>query len=209
MRNVAIMIFDQIEVLDFAGPYEVFNVTGELNEPSPFNTYLVAESNAPVRTRGQMSVNPNYSIYEMPKADILIIPGGAGSRAVLKKAHILEWLREQYKQVAYLVSVCTGALVLAQAGLLDGLNVLTHRDNLNELEAIVGKKATIKPDKRYLDNGKILMAGGVSAGIDLSLYLVWKLHGDAVLKKTLTEMEYSWSPDDNLIWPKQLEALSD
>lgn len=207
MRNVAILIFDQIEVLDFAGPYEVFNVTGELNEPSPFNTFLVAETNAPVRTRGHMSVNPNYSIYDMPQSDILIIPGGAGSRALLKKPQILDWLREQSEQVAYLVSVCTGALVLAQAGLLNGLNVLTHRDNLGDLEKIVAGKATINSEKRYIDNGKILMAGGVSAGIDLSLYLVRKLHGDAVLKKTLTEMEYPWSPDDNLIWPDRVSKL--
>lgn len=205
MRNVAIMLFDQIEVLDFAGPYEVFNVTAELNDPAPFNVYTVAESTAPVRTRGQLSVNPNHSIYSMPPADILIVPGGAGSRALLTKPHVLTWLQTQATQVAHMVSVCTGAMVLGKAGLLDGLTATTHHDNLDDLRNLVGEGTTVVSDLRYTDNGQILTAGGVSAGIDLSLYLVQKLLGDEVLK-TLAEMEYPWTPATHLAWPESVRA---
>ncbi|GAB5493536.1 MAG: DJ-1/PfpI family protein [Phototrophicaceae bacterium] len=207
MRHVAIMIFDDIEVLDFAGPYEVFNVTGELNKPSPLNVFTVAESNSPVRTRGQLSVNPNYSIYNMPKADILLIPGGAGCRALLTKPHILEWVQEQAEQVEHLLSVCTGSLVLAKAGLLDGLEVTTHHDNLDDLEMLVDDTATIIRDKRYVDTGKIVMSGGVSAGIDMSLYIIQKLFGNQVLAKTLTEMEYPYTGATDLVWKETLKAL--
>lgn len=207
MRHVAIMIFDDIEVLDFAGPYEVFNVTGELNRPSPLNVFTVAESNSPVRTRGQLSVNPNYSIQNMPKADILLIPGGAGCRALLNKPHILEWVQEQAKQVEYLLSVCTGSLVLAKAGLLNGLEVTTHHDNLDDLEALVDETATVIRDKRYVDTGKIVMSGGVSAGIDMSLYMIQKLFGNEVLAKTLTEMEYPYTDATDLVWKETVKVL--
>ena len=209
MRNVAIMLFDQIEVLDFAGPYEVFNVTAELNDPAPFNVYTVAESSAPVRTRGQLSVNPNYSMTSMPLADILIIPGGAGSHALLQKPHILDWVRTQHETVTHLMSVCTGSMVLGKAGLLDNLTVTTHHDNLDDLRDLCNASTTIGTDKRYYDSGKILTAGGISAGIDLSLYLVRKLLGDAILSKTLYEMAYPWTPNDNLTWPDQVKALTD
>lgn len=200
MRHVAILIFDQVEVLDFAGPYEVFNVTAELNDPAPFNVFTVAESNAPIRTRGQLSINPNYSIYDMPKADILLIPGGYGSRALLKNQHVIRWVQEQAEQVELLLSVCTGALVLGKAGLLNGLEVTTHHDNLDDLAALVDNTGTINRDKRYVDNGKIVTSGGVSAGIDMSLYVVRQLLGDEVLTKTLTEMEYPWTADNNIKW---------
>jgi transcriptional regulator GlxA family with amidase domain len=195
-------------VLDFAGPYEVFNVTGELNDPAPFNVFTVAESSAPIRTRGQMSINPNYSITNMPPADILIIPGGYGTRALLKKPHLLDWVEEQAQRVEYLLSVCTGALVLAQAGLLDGMTVTTHHDNLGDLERIVQGRAQVGDEKRYYDNGKILTAGGVAAGIDLSLYVVRNLLGDEVLRKTLAEMEYAWTPATNLLWTDAIQKLS-
>ncbi len=201
-RNVAILVFDQVEVLDFAGPYEVFNVTAELNDPAPFNVYTIAESTAPIRTRGQLSVNPNYSIYQMPPAQILIVPGGFGSRALLHKPHFINWLRDQAEQVELLISICTGALVLAKAGLLSGLTITTHHENLSELAPLVDSSSTITTDRRYFDNGKILLAGGVSAGIDLSLYVIRKLLGDMVLSKTLNEMEYAWSESAQLQWPE-------
>ncbi len=201
-RNVGIMLFEEIEVLDFAGPFEVFNVTAELNDPAPFNVYTVAETHAPVKTRGKLNINPNYSIYSMPKTDILIIPGGAGSRALLGKPNVIAWLQGQYEQVQHLASVCTGSIVLGKAGLLDGLNVTTHHENLDELRQYVSDDTTIEA-KRYLDNGKILTSGGISAGIDMSLYLVRKLLGDEVLAKTLKEMEYTWTPDVTSIWHEE------
>jgi transcriptional regulator GlxA family with amidase domain len=199
------LIFEEVEVLDFAGPLEVFNVTAELNDPAPFNVYLVAETAAPVKTRGKLVVHPNYSLYDAPPADILLVPGGAGSRALLKKPHVLNWLREQAGRAERLCSVCTGALVLAKAGLLVGLTATTHHDNLDELRALVDERTTLVSDRRYVDNGQILMSGGVSAGIDMSLYLVRQLLGDDVLKKTLSEMEYSWTPATALTWPDDVQ----
>lgn len=201
--NVGIMVFEDVEVLDFAGPLEVFNVTAELNDPSPFNVYLVAETNAPVKTRGKLRVFPNYNIYNMPPTDILIIPGGAGSRALVHKPNVIAWLREQYKQAQHVASVCTGAIPLAKAGLLDGLTVTTHHENIEELRGYVSDDTTIEA-KRYLDNGKILTSGGVSAGIDMSLYLVHQLLGDEVLAKTTKEMEYTWTPDVRSVWHEEV-----
>lgn len=205
-RNVAMLIFEDIEVLDFAGPFEVFNVTAELNDPAPFNVFTVAESAAPVKTRGKLNINPNYSIYGMPPADILIVPGGAGTRPLLKKPQMLDWLREQYGQVEWLLSVCTGALVLGQAGLLDGLPATSHHDSFDELRR-AAPTCQIVMDRRYVDNGKIVTAGGISAGIDASLYLVRQMLGDQVLRKTLSVMEYYWTAETELQWHRSLEML--
>lgn len=199
-RQVAILLFDDIEVLDFAGPFEVFNVTGELNTPSPFRVVTVAETNQPITARGKLSINPDYSIANMPAVDVLIVPGGYGCRALLQKPTVLNWLQEQMNQVEFLCSVCTGSLVLAKAGLLDNCRVTTHHDNLDDLRKLASANTEVVDDKRYLDNGKILTAGGISAGIDMSLYLVNKLLGKQVLGKTLEEMEYPWSPDTELNW---------
>jgi transcriptional regulator GlxA family with amidase domain len=193
-RNVAILIFDGIEVLDFAGPFEVFNVSGELISPSPFNVYTVWEEAYPIQTRGKLSVTPHYSIEDTPPPDILLIPGGAGTRPLLQNSTLLNWIKEQAEGVELLLSVCTGALVLAKAGLLDGLTVTTHQDNLDELRQLA-PKAKVVGGKRYHDNGKIITAAGVSAGIDMSLYVVHKLLGPEKLAVTLQEMEYTWSPE--------------
>lgn len=207
-KNVGILIFEDVEVLDFAGPFEVFNVTAELNEPAPFHVYTIAESSAPVKTRGKLVIHPNYTIYNSPKPDILIVPGGAGSRALLKKPYILAWLQSQAETTERLCSVCTGALPLAKAGLFTGLKVTTHHDNLDDLQRLVGDSATVIRDRRYTDNGHILTSGGISAGIDMSLYIVRDLLGESVLAKTLEEMEYSWSPDTDLKWQQSLEGMN-
>jgi len=199
-RNVAIFIFDEVEVLDFAGPFEVFNVTAELNDPAPFFVYTVAETAAPVKTRGALRVHPNYSLYASPTADILLVPGGAGTRVLLKKPPVLDWLREQAARVEVLCSVCTGSLVLAQAGLLDGLRVTTHHESLDRLRSLMGPDTVIATDERYTDNGAVLTSGGISAGTDMALHLVRRLLGDGALQKTLKEMEYDWAPDQSLRW---------
>lgn len=199
-RNVGILIFEEVEVLDFAGPFEVFNVTAELNDPAPFNVYTIAATAAPVKTRGVLSINPNYSVHTAPKTDILIVPGGYGTRALLEREQLLAWLADQQPRLTYLCSVCTGALLLAKAGLLAGLTVTTHHGSLDHLRALTGGQALVVDDQRYTDNGQILTSGGISAGIDMALYLVHKLLGEAVLAKTLAEMEYDWTPSRALRW---------
>jgi len=196
-RNVAILLFDDVEVLDFAGPFEVFNVASEMNDPAPFNTYTVAEK-SPVTARGGLSLNAHYLIDDMPKPDILIVPGGWGTRAQLKNEPIINWLVDQHYEVEHLLSVCTGSLMLAQAGLLDGLKATTHHTAIGELRRLA-PDAVIMDAKRYTDNGKVVTAGGISAGIDMSLYMVNKLAGKQVLRNTLKEMEYEWSPATHAI----------
>lgn len=205
-RNVAIMIFDQVEVLDFAGPLEVFNVAAGSQEPAPFSVYTVAESASPVKARANLSINPNYSIYAMPPADVLLIPGGRGSRALLHKPAILDWVQQQAEEVEYLLSVCTGSLILGKAGLLDGLPATTHHGAFDELEAIA-PNCTIIRDQRYVDNDNLLTSGGIAAGIDMSLHVVRKLLGDAAVAHTISQMEYPWSPEIALNWPQQVKAL--
>ena len=202
-KNVGILIFEEVEVLDFAGPFEVFNVTAELNDPAPYNVYTIGATAAPIKTRGVLSINPNYSLHTAPKTDILVVPGGFGTRALLDRPQLLAWLEDQFPRLEKLVSVCTGALLLGKAGLLDGLTVTTHHESLDLLGQLTNEDTVVLDDVRYTDNGKILTAGGISAGIDLALYVVHQELGDEVLQKTLTEMEYDWTPERALRWTPQ------
>lgn len=193
-RHVAILIFDDVEVLDFTGPFEVFNVTGEVIDPAPFNVYTVAETSEPIKARGKLSINPHYSFDNCPLSDILLIPGGQGTRRLLNNADLLEWIKMQAESVEFLLSVCTGSLLLGKAGLLDGLEATTHHTAFDLLRE-VAPNTTIHEDRRYVDNGKIITSGGISAGIDMSLYVVANLLGEEKLQVTLDEMEYAWTPE--------------
>ena len=189
--SIGIFIFPDVEVLDFAGPFEVFNVAGEVIDPAPFNTYTVAMSDRPVKARGSLSINPHYTIDNCPQPDILLVPGGWGTRALLKEQPVLDWIKEQSQKVEYLLSVCTGALLLGKAGLLDGLKATTHHDAF-DLFRQIAPETTVIEDRRFVDEGKIITSGGISAGIDMSLYLVRRLIGAEKLKLTTDEMEWQW-----------------
>jgi len=189
-RNVAILIFDNVEVLDFTGPFEVF-ITGS-NRGKDLNVYTVAEHDRPIIALGNLSINPTYTIGNCPQPDLLIIPGGWGSRNEMENKIITNWIREVSKDVELLLSVCTGALILAKANLLDGLKLTTNRLAMNELKEVAPESAEIIEDARYIDNGKIILSAGVSAGIDMSLYVVSKLFGEERAKHTAQLMEYDW-----------------
>jgi len=193
-KNVAILIFDAVEVLDFAGPCEVFHVTGEVLNSPPFQVYTVAETAGAIKARGQLSINPHYTIHTCPPPDILLIPGGIGTRRLLHNQVTLDWIKAQAGRVEYLLSVCTGALVLGQAGLLDGLAATTHHTTFDLLRQLA-PTATVREDRRYVDNGRIITSAGISAGIDMALYVVQKLVGEAGQQATLAEMEYRWQPE--------------
>src|SRR5262245_2920814 len=120
-KNVAILIFDEVEVLDFCGPFEVFAVTGRRASDRPFHGYTVAETDRPVLARNNLSVNPAYTFSDCPRSDILLVPGGFGTRTQIHNSVLIDWIKQQSGQVELLLSVCTGALLLGQAGLLDGL----------------------------------------------------------------------------------------
>jgi len=193
-RNVAILIFPEVEVLDFTGPFEVFAVTDELNEGKFFHTFTVAGSPGIVRARNGLQIAPDHTFASAPAADIFVVPGGAGTRALLKQPAGLEWVREQAGQAEVVASVCTGVLVLASAGLLHGLRATTHYENFAELAALA-PGTDIDQARRFTDNGRVLTSAGISAGIDLSLHIVSRLHGTATAEKTARYMEYHWRND--------------
>jgi transcriptional regulator GlxA family with amidase domain len=190
-KNVAILIFDDIEVLDFCGPLEVFSVTGLRKNEVPFNVYTVAEKAGPVLARNQLSINPRYTIRDCPPPDILLIPGGLGTRREMSNAVLIDWIRDCATRAELVLSVCTGALILARAGLLEGLTATTHHGALDELKA-VAPNTIIRPERRFVDNGKIIVSAGISAGIDMALHVVARLLGRDTALETARYMEYDW-----------------
>jgi transcriptional regulator GlxA family with amidase domain len=188
-KNVAILIFPEVEVLDFAGPFEVFAVADELRGYTTFNTFTVASSPGSVRARNGLKVVPDFTLENCPSPHVLVIPGGFGTRALLQQPALLEWVRLKARDAELVMSVCTGALVLARIGLLDGLRVTTHHELLPML-AEMAPKATVDPSRRFHDNGRILTAAGISAGIDCSLHAVGRLLGDEAARQTAAYMEY-------------------
>jgi transcriptional regulator GlxA family with amidase domain len=191
-RKVAILIFDEVEILDFCGPYEVFGVTGEGGDQTkPFQVSTVAEENRPIMARNQLSVNPHYSFLNCPQPDIVLIPGGWGSRQQMHNSVLIDWVKTISEKAELILSVCTGALILAQTGFLDGLVATTHHRALDLLRE-VAPNTEVRGNERVVDNGRIILSAGISAGIDMSLYVVAKLLGQEAAIATAEEMEYDW-----------------
>lgn len=188
-RNVAILLFDEIEVLDFAGPFEVFAVTDELRGYDTFNVFTVAENIGTIRARNGLKVIPDYARENCPPPQVLVVPGGFGTRALLHKPALLEWLRRRAAHAELVMSVCTGSLVLGQAGLLDGLRATTHHECLDLLRQAAPRTEVVDTD-RFVDNGRILTAAGISAGIDCALHVVGRLLGEDAATRTARYMEY-------------------
>ena len=190
-RNVAILIFNDVELLDFTGPFEVFSVTGRKDDPKPFNVYTVAEKPNPITSRNGLSVNPQYTIENCPQPDILLIPGGQGTRWEMNNPLLINWIKDRSQKAELILSVCTGALLLAKAGLLEGLEATTHHTAIELLKEIA-PNTTIQTDKRFVDNGKIIVSAGVATGIDMSLYVVSRLLGKEQALQTAQYIEYDW-----------------
>lgn len=188
IQNVGFYLFDDVELLDFAGPYEVFSVTAELNEFRFFMVFSISQDGAAVKTINGLRVVPDYGFADHPPVDILVIPGGFGTRAAVKDAAVLDWVKRVATDATIVMSVCSGARLLGAPGFLDGLEAVTHHTVVENLREIAPK--TIITEKRFTDNGKFMTSGGISAGIDLALHIVRKLHGDATVAKTIRYMEY-------------------
>jgi transcriptional regulator GlxA family with amidase domain len=190
-RNLAIFMFDDVEVLDFAGPFEVFSVTSELNKDSrPFAVSTVAEHPGTVTARNGLSVNPDCTFSDCPPPDILIVPGGLGTRKLIDNLAVINWIEDCSQTAELVLSVCTGSLLLAKAGLLEGLAATTHHLALDLLRELA-PNTTIIENQRFVDNGKIITSGGIAAGIDMSLHVVGKLLGAAQAEQTAEHMEYN------------------
>ncbi len=200
IRTVVILLFNEIEVLDFAGPFEVFGVADRKADPKPFQVVTVAER-GPVYARNGLCITPSYLLNDHPKADILLIPGGGGfhsdgtpfgSRREMDNQVVIDWIQRTAKTAELVLSVCTGSMLLAKAGLLENLAATTHYLALDSL-AKIAPNTTIHPTDRWVDNGRIITSAGISAGIDMSLYVVGKLLGKAVATETAAYMQYTYN----------------
>ncbi len=197
--NVAILIFDGVQIIDYTGPYEV------LGSWSRRNVFTVAEKPDVIRTAMGMKVVPNYSFENHPKIDVLVVPGGGNStpgakgRGVgkqLDNEKVIKWIQSNAKDAKYVMSVCNGAFLLAKAGLLENLKATTTAGMIDDLKTF-SPTTKLVYDKRFVDNGKIMTTAGLSSGIDGALSLVEKLDGIGWAKKIALSIEYDWQPESD------------
>ena len=196
-KNVGIFIFDSVEILDFAGPYEVFSSTRLVKKcqsnisklPNPFNVFTISEKKKNIKTNGDLSVKSTYTFKDAPKLNVLIVPGGLGTRKIIKNNNVINWINSN-KKIEMLASVCTGALLLGKAGLLKNRRATTHWGALKLLKEI-------SPSTKVIDKKKFVFdayytSAGVSAGIDMSLDIVRHFFGKTIAKNTAKFMEYNY-----------------
>lgn len=192
--NIGIYIYDDAEVLDFSGPFEVFSTASRIcKNDAPFSPFLVSENGKTVQARGGYTVNPSYSFQNCPKIDLLIVAGGVHTRE-LKKPTVLEWIREKSVNATVIASVCTGVFLLAEAGVVTNQAVTTHWEDIDDLEETY-PKLKVSRSKRWVRDENIISSAGISAGIDMSLHLVEILYSKLLAEKTAKQMEYHWSKE--------------
>lgn len=184
--SVAILLFDGVQIIDYTGPYEVFGQAG-------FQVFTVSAAPGAITTSMGMKVVPAYTLAQAPPADVLVLPGGDVD-AQLENPTVLAWVRERAPGARHVLSVCNGAFILAQAGLLDGLQATTFYDLIPELRRSYPKVRVVS-DQRYVDNGKVITTAGLSSGIDGSLHVVERIRGRGAAQQVALNMEYEWDPD--------------
>lgn len=193
-KRVGIVLFDDIEVLDFCGPFEVFSATrlseeGRREAPSPFEVFLVAQNPSYITTTGGMKVIPQYAFENCPPLDILVVPGGWGTRKELKNPVMLEWLRSRAAEVEMLTSVCTGSMLLGFAGLIDGLHATTHWRSLDWMRDSF-PEVMVETKQHVVEDGRVFTSAGISAGIDMALKVVARYYGEDIARAAAAHMEY-------------------
>lgn len=194
--NVGILLFDNVEVLDFAGPFEVFSrtrlqpgvETRRSEEGAPFQVFTVARTRDPITATGGLTVVPRHGFADAPRIDLLVIPGGFGTRRLLNDEETLGWIRRTAAAARQVTSVCTGSLLLAKAGLLEGRRATTHWASLDLLGSL-GAGVTVERDLRVVDDG-VITSAGVASGMDMAFYIVETLFGRAVADETARYIEY-------------------
>lgn len=194
---VGIFVFDDVEVLDFAGPYEVFTTATRMHArrdgqaPPLFSVFTVAQTGANVRARAGLPVLPDFHFANHPPIDVLIIPGGVVN-AELDKPGVARWIAETSPRSALTASVCTGAFLLARAGLVNGLPVTTHWEDIDDLRTMF-PALEVRTTGRWVDTGKIVTSAGISAGIDMCLHLVERLADRALAERTARQLDFDWT----------------
>ncbi len=194
--NIGIYIYDDVEVLDFSGPFEVFTTATRMHarrhadSPALFNVFLIAEKAGLVSARADYKVQPHYTIQNHPEVDVLLVPGGVHMHE-LEKPNVIQWLANISPKTKITASVCTGAFLLAKANLLQGLSCTTHWEDVADLRAMF-PALDVKEDVAWVDNGRIVTSAGISAGIEMALHLITKLAGKDLAVRTARQMQYTW-----------------
>jgi transcriptional regulator GlxA family with amidase domain len=198
VRNVGILIFDDVEVLDFCGPFEVFSVARPAGERADdlrlFTVRTVAAENRLIRCRGGLQVQPQLTTAAAAPGmfDILVVPGGQGTRRERLNGRLLDWIAAHDGRTELTISVCTGAFLLAERSLLDGRQATTHWASVDWMRQQYPAVSMVA-DTRFVDEDHIITSAGISAGIDMSLHVIARLHGSETAAWTARYMEYEWS----------------
>jgi transcriptional regulator GlxA family with amidase domain len=195
-RTVGIFLFKEMEVLDFAGPFEVFHSASRVKvkidqtASHPFEVVTIAESKDPVTARGGLLVTPQFTIDDHPPLHVLIIPGGM-VKEEMHNSRVIQWIKNESKTTEITASVCTGAFLLAQAELLHNKSATTHWDDIDDLQTMF-PSIQVQRDVRWVDGGRVITSAGISAGISMSLHLVSRLEGRELALQTARRMEFDW-----------------
>lgn len=196
MRNVGIYVYDDVEILDFAGPFEVFSTASRVfrrTEPGaepPFEVFTVGASRSPVSARGGLVVESRYSFTNHPALHVLLVPGGVVT-AELDRPRVIAWVAARAAAAELTASVCTGAFLLARAGLLKGKSATTHWEDVADLRAMAPATRVV-PGVRWVEEGALITSAGISAGLDMSLHIVARLAGHDLAARTARQMDYEW-----------------
>ena len=193
--DVAILIYPQAEVLDYAGPFEVFSTANRilerLNQNKFFSVQLVAETDKVIETRGGFLATPHACIDQEKQYDLLVVVGGMHLDAQ-KNPRLIRWIKQQAESSNIIASVCTGAFLLAEAGLLSQKTVTTHWEDIQDLQAQYPDLRVVE-NQRWVDQGKLVTSAGITAGIDMSLHLVSRLTSSECARLTARQMEFEWN----------------
>ena len=196
LKNVAIFVYEGMEILDFSGPGEVFAAA----RPSDgaFKVYTVAATKDPILSQGFVKIQPEYTLADCPKPDIIVLPGG-NARASRENPEVISWLKTQATDLDAFVTVCTGVFILEKTGLLEGKKATTWYGAIDRFREGAPKTEELE-NVRWVDNGQIVTTAGVSAGIDGALHVVEKLFGRETALATAKYMEYDkWKPEDGVV----------
>jgi transcriptional regulator GlxA family with amidase domain len=190
-HNVGILIFEGVELLDFAGPFEVFSAARPASHSTErlLNVFTVAEEAAPVTCNNPLTVLPKYTLATSPPIDLLVVPGGRGTRTAIDRPELIAWIADRAAAATLTASVCTGSFLLAKAGLLEGKATTTHWGSIERMRHDF-PGLDVREAVRWVDTGDVVSSAGVSAGIDMALYVLQRLFGKDVADATARGIEY-------------------
>ncbi|MBW2232301.1 MAG: DJ-1/PfpI family protein [Deltaproteobacteria bacterium] len=190
-RKIGIVVYPDSEELDWAGPYEVFTMAAQVG--GDLEVVTISQHEGPVRCAKGLRILPDHSFETAPQLDVVLVPGGEGSRVEMDNPVMLDWLVKAAESCTWVTSVCTGSILLAKSGLATGCEITTHWAYITTLRELA-PHVTVRENIRYVRDGRIVTAAGVSAGIDMSLWLVGELFDADHSRKTRRFMEYDPEP---------------